>query len=57
MGWLAEVLGVPEEGESVPACRSCGEPVDVAGLICIRSCESCMVLSVDQVAGDGAPAA
>jgi hypothetical protein len=57
MGWLAELLGVPEEGESVPACRSCGEPVDVAGLICIRSCERCMVASVDQVADDGAPAA
>jgi hypothetical protein len=57
MGWLAELLGVPEEGESVPACRSCGEPVDVAGLICIRRCETCMVASVDQVADDGAPAA
>jgi hypothetical protein len=57
MGWLADVLGQPEEGESVPACRSCGEPVDVAGLICIRRCESCMVASVDQVADEGAPAA
>jgi hypothetical protein len=57
MGWLADVLGVPEEGESVPACRSCGEPVDVAGLICIRSCERCMVASVDRVAGKGGGAA
>jgi hypothetical protein len=54
MGWLADVLGVPEEGESVPACRSCGEPVDVAGLVCIQSCERCMVASVDRVAGGGA---
>jgi hypothetical protein len=51
MGWVARVLGVPAEGDSVPPCRSCGRPVDVAGLVCIRICESCVVLPVDSVEG------
>ena len=35
-----------EEGESTPPCRSCGRPIDVVGLVCIRICESCVVTSV-----------
>jgi hypothetical protein len=57
MGWLAAVLGEPVEGDSVPACRLCGEPVDVVGLICIETCERCMVASVDQVDDEAEPAA
>ncbi len=42
MGWLAGVLGGPAEPETAPLCRSCGRPVDVVGLVCIRICEGCV---------------
>ena len=49
MGWLVRVLGARGQDEAAVACRCCGRPCDVAGLLCIRTCEACVTGGVTDV--------